>query len=59
MLFGDSPQAHFHLNLYYAVNLEGILNISYKIHEGEKEPAFISNNLRGQGACPKPSSVQG
>lgn len=46
-------------NLYYAVNLGGILNTSCKIHECEKEPVCISNILRGWGACLKPSSGQG
>lgn len=46
-------------NLYYAVNLGGILNISCKIHECEKEPVYVSNILRGWGAFLKPSSVQG
>lgn len=30
-------------NLDYNANLTGILNISYKIHEGDKEPAYVSN----------------
>lgn len=45
-------------NLYYAMNLGGILNISCKIHECEKEPVYVSNILRGWGAFLKPSSVQ-
>lgn len=30
-------------NLDYNANLTGILNISYNIHEGDKEPAYVSN----------------
>lgn len=46
-------------NLYYAVNLGGILNISCKIHEREKKPVSISSTLKDWGAFLKPNSVQG